>query len=472
VSIGVTQVADQAGVTLPHQRGAADVLEIVDVGYYALTRDWKFIYVNAYAERFWGRSRAELLGGNMLDLFDRFEGSPAHAAHIEAMRSGAPRIVETISTVTHAPVQLHFHPAPSGLAVFFRDITEQRALEAGIRQREELLTLAERSAEIGVWIADLKADRSRGTPQFFKLHGLEPTDGTIPMELARSVRHPEDRDRVTAAFRKTVAEGADTFEMEYRVILPGGETRWIFGRGLVTRDASGDPATYSGVDIDITQRKRQEEQVRLVLRELQHRTNNMLNVIQALARQASRSSTDVETFVGAFNARLAALAASNRLLVEQEWRGGPVADLVRRQLLAFIGDDQGRLELDGPEVMLGPEAVQNLGLALHELATNATKYGALSKPGGRISVRWRLGTVEDEAVLSLTWRESGGPPVAEPRRKGFGRFVSETMLAQSMNAKVRTEFVPSGLVWTAEIPATNLQGASARSILDRSDDLP
>src|SRR5690606_26423529 len=185
---------------------------------------------------------------------------------------------------TGAPILLRFFPDEQRLTVFFRDITYRRQMEDDIRRRDAVLTLAERSAGIGVWMADLTTGKVRGTPQFFYLLGLPPTIDEVPIELVQSVRHPEDRERVVRGFREAVAAGSDSYEVEYRIVRPDGEIRWIFGRGLVTRDGDGRPVRYSGVDLDITERKQREDHVRVVLRELQHRTNNMLSVVQAIAR--------------------------------------------------------------------------------------------------------------------------------------------------------------------------------------------
>ncbi|HEX2197099.1 MAG TPA: ATP-binding protein [Burkholderiales bacterium] len=130
-----------------------------------------------------------------------------------------------------------------------------KSQEDALRERDAILTLAEQSAGIGVWDVDLKSGMARGTPQFFRIMGLEPTDQRVAMERLRGLRHPEDRERVVAGFRQALESGSDTYEMEYRIVRPDGQLRWIFGRGRVVRDARGTPVRYSGVDIDITERK-------------------------------------------------------------------------------------------------------------------------------------------------------------------------------------------------------------------------
>jgi PAS domain S-box-containing protein len=424
------------------------VLERMDEGYYAIDRSFRLLYVNAGAELFWGRDRGELLGRTMLELFPRFEGSDSWAAHVRAFETGAPVRAETISTATGAPVEVRIFPTDSGATVYFRDITDRRRLEQDLRTRHELLTLAELSAGIGVWVGDLASGTVVATPQFFHLIGLEPIDGPFSADLPRSVRHPEDRERVAEGFREAIARGDETYDSEYRIVRPSGEVRWIFGRGRVSRDAEGRPWRYAGVDIDITERKKQEDHLHVVVGEMIHRTNNLLAVVDAMARQTAKTSDGLELFVPAFLSRLKGLGQSSSLLAREEWRGVPLDELIRAQLGIFVSAD--RLALSGPHLQLSPKAAQNLGLALHELATNAIKYGALSRPSGSVDVTWHV----TEGGLDLFWKERGGPPVTQPTRAGFGRVVSEQMLGTALGAKVTTTFATDGLEWRLILPSS------------------
>jgi PAS domain S-box-containing protein len=428
------------------------VLERMSDGYYAIDADWRFRYVNHAAEAFWHRSRADLLGRSMFEVFPRFRGSPSWAAHERAMQSREPGRVETISTATGVPVELRLFPRSGGLSVYFQDLAGRRAMEQELKNRDELLTLAELSAGIGVWVADLTTKTLRATPQFFRLLGIDPIDGPVPQELPRLYRHPDDRERITQGFAQAIAGGADTYDAEYRIIRPSGELRWIFGRGRVTRDAEGRPWRYAGVDIDVTERKQQEEHLRVVMAELLHRTNNMLAVVQGLARETARRTQRAQDFLPSFTARLKGLGVSSALLARGDWRGALLEDLLRAQVAPFGAGD--RFDLSGPRVLLSPRAVQNLGLAFHELATNAIKYGALSVPRGRVSVIWEIVMEEAERRLRLVWREHDGPVVAQPTRTGFGRVVSEKLLSSALRARVQVNYEPAGLVWLLELPAS------------------
>lgn len=439
---------DPSGV--PEMRDPLLMLERMDEAFYAIDSDWHFLFVNAAAERFWNRRKEDLLGRTMFEVFTQFGGSPSHAAHRLAMETGAPHRLETYSTATGAPVELRLFPSEGGISVYFHDITRRRQMEQDLATREELLTLAELSAGIGAWAADLRDGTFRATPQYYRLLGLDPVDGPVSQDISAALRHPDDRDRVAEGFRDAVASGADAYEAEYRIIRPTGEERWIFGRGRVTRDAGGRPWRYSGVDIDITARKQQEEHMRTVMRELLHRTNNMLAVVQGLARQTASRSDSIPDFTTSFNARLRGLSESNMLLAREDWRGARLDQLLHGQTAPFA--DDRRFLLDGPPVLLTPRAVQNLGLAFHELCTNAVKYGALSVPQGTVRVAWSVVEHRGEPWLRITWQESGGPPVAPPTRSGFGRVVTERTIAATLDAVVETRFDPTGVIWTIDLP--------------------
>ena len=321
-------------------------------------------------------------------------------------------------------------------------------LAEALKQSRSLLALAEQSAGIGIWDTDLGTDMVRATPTFFRLMGLPVSIEPIANDVVRAVRHPDDAARVREGFREALARGIDSYEVEYRIIRPSdGELRWIFGRGRTVRDDSGKPVRYSGVDIDVTERKRAEEHVRLLLAELNHRANNLLTVVQALAHQTA-DSADTKAFAKRLTERIAGLAASNGLLISGKWQGVELAALVRSHLAPFVPDLDRRAVLAGPEVRLMPAAAEAIGLALHELATNAVKHGALSG-NGSIRVAWSV----EEGNLDMTWREKGGPPVVPPRRAGFGRTVIERMIAQALKGSATLDFAPGGVVWRFTCPA-------------------
>jgi two-component sensor histidine kinase len=208
--------------------------------------------------------------------------------------------------------------------------------------------------------------------------------------------------------------------------------------------------------VDITERKEGEAHLRLLMRELTHRSKNLLAVIQAMARQTARHVGSIDAFLTRFGARLQALASSHDLLVQESWYGVSLSELVRSQLGHYVDREDAQVSLSGPDIVLKPEAAQSLGLALHELATNAAKYGALSVPAGRVAITWtRLPPTEGNGV-EVWWIEENGPKVKAPRQRGFGRMVIEQNLTRALDAEVELSFSPAGLRCRIVMPVTQL----------------
>lgn len=234
------------------------------------------------------------------------------------------------------------------------------------------------------------------------------------------------------------------------------EIRWHDLHIEPLRNETGDVVGLTCASVDVTERKEGEAHLRLLLRELTHRSKNLLAVIQAMARQTARHTGSVETFLTQFGARLQALAASHDLLIRESWYGASLGELVRSQLGGYLDGLATQISIEGPAIAIKPEAAQNLGLALHELAVNAAKFGALSAPTGRVAITWnRLENVDGNAV-ELDWREKLGPKVRTRRRKGFGSMVIERNLARALDAKVDLEFDPDGLHCHIVIPANQI----------------
>ena len=190
--------------------------------------------------------------------------------------------------------------------------------------------------------------------------------------------------------------------------------------------------------------------------EVNHRSKNMLTVVQAIARQTA--STTPDEFIERFSERVKALAASHDLLVKSEWKNVELGELVRSQLAHFDNLIGTRIDLKGQELRVSAAAAQTIGMTMHELATNAGKYGALSNSGGRVEIEWSLRRVNAADVFAISWRESGGPLVGAPARRGFGSTVISRMAAESLDAEVELKFEPEGLSWRLECPAPEVTG--------------
>lgn len=239
-------------------------------------------------------------------------------------------------------------------------------------------------------------------------------------------------------------------------IEEGGRKCWYDIHIDPLRDLAGTTVGLTGAAVDVTERKENEQHLRLLMRELTHRSKNLLAVIQAMARQTARHAGSIDNFVEIFSARLQALSKSHDLLVQESWYGASLKDMVRSQLGHHLDRENSQFTIEGPSLFLKPEAAQNIGLAIHELSTNAAKYGALSVPTGHVDIIWARRTPEAGGGFELSWRERGGPAVSKPEGRGFGSLVIERNLARALDGKVELDFAPSGLVCTVSVPESHL----------------
>ena len=335
---------------------------------------------------------------------------------------------------------------------------ERSRLVDSLQESEARYHTALTAGRAGTWETDYVNGARTWSREGMALFGLSLPGGRGRVggdaDEFEAALHPDDR-HLAQSFRD-IEDKEDTFAAEYRVARPDGSVLWLSGRGQVTaRGADGKAQRTVSIMVDITERKRTEEHIRFLMREISHRSKNLLSVIQAIAGQTVRTAGTVEEFEARFNQRLHGLAASHDILVDQGWRGAPLAGLARLQLAPFVEADESRVVIEGPEVIVTAQAAQALGLAFHELATNAVKYGALSTDSGMIRIAWRFDD-DAERRLRLSWIEESGPAVAPPVRKGFGHVVLEHVVASSVDGLVTMDFEPNGLQWTVAIPRINL----------------
>lgn len=255
------------------------------------------------------------------------------------------------------------------------------------------------------------------------------------------------RDMIVLPKLDVLANGVER-DFEAAVPAHDGTLCWFDVHLEPLREADGLIKGVSGVAVDITELKKREDHIHLLMREIAHRSKNALAVVQAMARQTAATTTSTEAFMTAFSARLNALASSHNVLVDEGWTGAEIDGVIRTQLSHYIELPSDRVRISGPSLKLPAETVQNIALAFHELATNAVKYGALSVPQGRIDIEWTISPSQDENLdVVIEWREEHGPPVSPPTRKGFGQLVIEKAVARAVNGKVSLAYEPAGLRW-------------------------
>tara|TARA_R110002126_G_scaffold291744_1_gene456569 strand:+ start:177156 stop:178175 length:1020 start_codon:yes stop_codon:yes gene_type:complete len=306
-------------------------------------------------------------------------------------------------------------------------------------------------AQLGLGSVDYIADTITLDQRAAELFDL-PADMPVLRGDLHAKVHVEDKRYIESQVRCLLdADGVNDLNVQHRVVHQNGEILWLNAkkRVIFERDDSGSklrPISGLVAIMDITALKKSEERFVYLMGESRHRTKNLIGVIQSIARMTSRKSNH-ETFLERFTQRLNALASNQALLISMDFAGVRLRSLVIDQLSPFGNPTTNRINIDGPELVLKTDAVQPIGLAIHELATNALKYGALSEDSGEVSILWSIED-DDEPMLALRWIESGGPIVKQPTHKGFGQTVIKEMAESSLSGTVDLEYLPQGLSWT------------------------
>ena len=230
---------------------------------------------------------------------------------------------------------------------------------------------------------------------------------------------------------------------------------WSLIRVVRRTDTHGQVIGTTSITLDISERKRWENHLFLLMREVNHRSRNLLAVLSSISHCTAARSPSIEDFSRVFSSRLQSLLRAHEVVAQDQWSASSMQKLIDVQLAAHMRDEGDHVRVHGPEILLRPRAMQNLGLALHELATNSAKYGALSAAGGNVELYWRLRDRDGEKILQVAWREVGGPEVRPPKSKGFGSMLLDRVVGAELNGKSRIKYRRSGLVWLAEIGATH-----------------
>ena len=320
---------------------------------------------------------------------------------------------------------------------------ELEASNARLLESEQGRSLALAAGQMGSWEWEVGSSELNWDEGQCRIFGVDPRRFQPTVENARRLIHPEDWRLLEQAVDR-MAKSARTQYTEFRVLRANGETRWCTGTAAPSVDAAGRVVRVSGVTVDVTDRKEAEERQNLLAREVDHRARNALAVIQSIIRLTRAKSVD--DYVAAIEGRIKALARAHTLLSDSRWDGADLATLVGEELAPYRTGD--KVTIDGPDVSLQPSTAQGLALALHELATNAAKHGALSSLTGRVGLAWQL--LPDALVLK--WTESGGPSTEPPAARSFGLRVIRASIEQQLEGEVTFDWDPKGLRCGLSIP--------------------
>lgn len=351
----------------------------------------------------------------------RYDGTYRwHLARAVPIRNDAGKIIQWIGTNT--------------------DIDEQKRTAQALFESERRLQLSQEAAGIASLEVDIPTGMVYGPEKFWSLWGLSPRE-SVHISVLENIVIPEDRG--IRSNPETRVKGTAVPNVEYRIRRPDtGELRWLSRHIDFQYDAFGKPVKMYGVMQDITERKEAQARQTMLTHELEHRIKNILAIVSAIASQTLRN-TDIETAKAVFADRLQALAQAHDILNSTRWTSASIGQVVGGAIKAFPAD---QISVTGRPVLIDPKMALSLALAVNELGTNALKYGALSASEGKVTIDWSLDTTStDIPQLVWRWRESGGPAVIPPRRKGFGSFLIDRVLATDFGGEVEIEYLPGGV---------------------------
>ncbi|MEQ9097113.1 MAG: PAS domain-containing protein [Phycisphaerales bacterium] len=385
----------------------------------------------------------ELAGFKRLVLDD---GQPAYR-QFEPVIDGTPRRFDLYAEPVHDPAG-----AVTGVRVAAVDTTELFEAERAVRDAERRSSLAQHIGGVGTFEFDIATGVNHWSPELEALYGLSPGAFAGTYDAWLELVHPDDRERAAAGAQRAFEDGADgDFEGEWRIVLPGGEVRWLEARAWIERDGHDRPVRMIGVNLDITERKAQERYVQTILDELNHRVKNTLAVVGSIATQTQRRSPDPRAFAKDFNARLSAIAKAHDLLAKRQMEGCPLEEIIRTELAPRLGAP-GQLSLEGPQVVLEPRRCLSLHMVVHEMSTNAAKYGALRTAEGRIDVRWSLAERDGRERVRLRWQERCPSPVGPDGQPGYGSTLIAQIVEHELGGSLERTLEASGMRYDIELP--------------------
>jgi PAS domain S-box-containing protein len=340
---------------------------------------------------------------------------------------------------------------------------ELEASTARLTESEQRRSLALVAGQMGSWDWDRAGGDCLWDEGQCRIFGVEHASFVVTAENVKALIHADDWPRLQHAMEQLFFE-RKSHQTEFRVRRPNGEIRWCLGTAAPTMDSAGNIIRLSGVTADITERKESEVRQVLLAREVDHRAKNALAIVQSIVRLTRAES--MPSYVAAVEGRITALSRAHTVLSHSRWQGADLTGLVEEELAPYRSDRGDRITADGPAVSLQPASAQTLTLALHELATNAVKYGALSSITGRLRVSWEL----KPSTLVLHWEESGGPRVKKPAKLGFGTRIIVASVEGQLGGQARFQWGDDGLHCILTIPRGEKIGQPALAVREKALD--
>ncbi|MBI1684164.1 PAS domain-containing protein [Caulobacter hibisci] len=442
-------VVERVGAEAELRKSEAELRRVTDAAPLLISyidADQRYRFVNHTYEAWFGQHRDVILGRTVADVL----GEGAYGGvrgHLEAALTGERVCFESHMAYPDGgarDIQVDYVPRHGeagevqGVYAIITDITSRLAAERALLESETRLRLATENAEVGLWDVEGGDGALYWDDRVRAMFGV-PAGAPVSMRDFYEGLHPDDRAATSAAY----AAAADPrqralYDVEYRTIgASDGVERWVAAKGRGVFDEADRCQRVVGTAIDISARKHAEGARDLLIREVDHRARNSLAVIQSVVKLTK--AKDPEAFRQALQGRIESMARAQSALAESQWRAGLIGEIVRNELFSSVAG-AARLRLAGGQISIPAEKVQPLSMILHELATNATKYGALSAPAGVVDVRWSTTPVG----WSLNWQERGGPPVAAPERRGFGSRLMNS-LARQLHGVIIFDWAAEGL---------------------------
>jgi PAS domain S-box-containing protein len=442
------------------------VLEAVSDAVVALDADWRITLLNRAGEEYFGIARDEVIGRSMTDAFPETKGSIYEDCFARAMRTGeALTFVAPSVAMPERTIEMRVSPMAGGVVVSFSDVTQRKRAEDALRAAEERYRLAARATNDVVWDLNPITDRIHWAEAAQESFGYARLDMGTTMQWWEDAIHPDDRERVSTGIQAAL-DGGESWADEYRLRRADGSYADVLDRGTVLRDERGRAVRMIGAIVDQSDRKRAEETQKLLIAELEHRTRNLLAIVRSIARQTKRASTSLDEFSNRFDQRLSALSRVQALLSRDSGQGVQLRELVEEELTAHGASiDNGRVRVTGPAVALTSKAVQVLTLALHELATNAVKHGALLQEGAMLSIAWTVSGAPEHRLVTVDWMETGVrlPGGRSPTHRGFGRHLIEAALPYDLGGETCWSLEPDGVRCRLRVP---IDGGNAEAGAD------